>query len=305
MLGNLTDLDLRLLRVFVAVVEAGGVSVAQTTLNVSQPTISAQLSTLETRLGYRLCERGRSGFRLTEKGERMYELAITLLAAAEEFALKARHLDRKLVGTLAIGLIGHAPIGENARISEAIASFKQRDEAVRFSISVKSPGELEEQLLNGDIQVAVGYFWHRVPTLEYTPLFIERQIAYCGRGHPLFERAGKLSPAEAAHHEWVWRTYPTPEAQHSTSASKVTAQADNMEAVSLLILSGHHLGYLPQQFAAPLVRSGRLAALNPAKLAYEVTFHMVTQKRSSHDPIVQAFLEDLRNAHPREPIVES
>ncbi|QBR02846.1 LysR family transcriptional regulator [Paraburkholderia pallida] len=300
MLGSLTDLDLRLLRVFVAVVEAGGVSVAQTTLNVSQPTISAQLSTLETRLGYRLCERGRSGFRLTEKGERMYELATTLLAAAEEFALKARHLDRKLVGTLGIGLIGHTPISQNARISEAIASFKKRDEAVRFSISVKSPGELEEQLLNGEIQIAVGYFWHRVPTLEYTPLFVERQIAYCGRGHPLFERAGKLAPAEVADHEWVWRTYPTPEAQHSTTANKVSAQADNMEAVSLLILSGHHLGYLPQQFAAPHVRRGLLAALNPKELTYEVTFHMVTQKRSSHDPIVQAFLEDLRNAHPQE-----
>ena len=256
MLGNLTDLDLRLIRVFVAVADAGGVSVAQTTLNVSQPTISAQLSTLETRLGYRLCERGRSGFRLTEKGERLYELATALLAATEEFTLKARHLDRRLVGTLSIGLIGHTPTSQNARVSEAIASFRQRDEAVRFSISVRSPGELEEQLLNGDIQIAVGYFWHRVPTLEYTPLFIERQIAYCGRGHPLFERAGQLEPAEVADYEWVWRTYPTPEAQHSTTPNKVTAQADNMEAVSLLILSGHHLGYLPQQFAAPHVRRG-------------------------------------------------
>lgn len=297
MLGSLTDLDLRLLRVFVAVADAGGVSIAQSTLNVSQPTISAQLSTLETRLGYRLCERGRSGFKLTEKGERLYELATTLLAAAEEFTLKARHLDRKLVGTLSIGLIGHTPTSQNARISEAIASFRQRDEAVRFSISVKSPGELEEQLLNGETQIAVGYFWHRVPTLEYTPLFIERQVAYCGRGHPLFERAGQLDPLEAAEFEWVWRTYPTPEAQHSTRQSKVTAQADNMEAVSLLILSGHHLGYLPQQFAAPHVRRGLLVALNPKQLSYEVTFHVVTQKRNRHSPIVRAFLEDLKNAH--------
>lgn len=295
--GNLTDLDLRLIRVFVAVAEAGGVSVAQTTLNVSQPTISAQLATLETRLGYRLCERGRSGFRLTEKGERFYELATTLLAATDEFTLKARHVDRKLVGTLSLGLIGHTPISQNARISEAIASFRRRDEAVRFSISVKSPGELEEQLLNGTIQIAVGYFWHRVPTLEYTSLFIERQVAYCGRGHPLFKRAGQLDPSEAADFEWVWRSYPTPEAQHSTTPGKVTAQADNMEAVSLLILSGHHLGYLPQHFAAPHVQQGLLAALNPKQLSYEVTFHMVTRKRSGRSPIVQAFLEDLKNAH--------
>lgn len=299
MLGNLTDLELRLIRVFVAVVEAGGVSAAQATLNVSQPTLSAQLSTLETRLGYRLCERGRSGFRLTEKGRRIYELATALLATVEDFALNARHLDKRLVGTLGIGLIGHTPTSQNARISEAIASFRQRDEAVRFLLSVRPPGELEERLLNGDIQIAIGYFWHRVPALEYTPLFVERQIAFCGRGHPLFARAGRLEPDEVADHEWVWRTYPTPEARHSTTPGKVTAQADNMEAVSLLILSGHHLGYLPQQFAEPYAQRGLLAPLNAKSLSYEVMFHMVTRKRNRRGPIVQAFIEDLKTAHLR------
>jgi DNA-binding transcriptional LysR family regulator len=298
-LGTLSDFDLRLIRVFLAVVDAGGVSVAQTTLNVGQPTISTQLSTLETRLGFRLCDRGRSGFRLTAKGERFYERSKKLLGAVEEFSAEARNMDKKLVGTLNIGLIGHTPVSQNARISEAIASFRLRDEAVRFFISVRSPGDLEEHLLSGQIQIAVGYFWHRVPILEYTPLFVEQQIAYCGRGHPLFKRAGRLDSSEAADYEWAWRTYPLPEVQLSTTPSKVTAQADNMEAVALLILSGHHLGYLPQHFAAPYVKQGLLAALNPEKLSYEVTFHMVIRQhsRQSQSPIVQAFLEDLKKAH--------
>ncbi|MFZ1180420.1 MAG: LysR family transcriptional regulator [Herbaspirillum sp.] len=299
MLGTLSDLDLRLIRVFLAVVDAGGVSVAQTTLNVGQPTISTQLSTLETRLGFRLCDRGRSGFRLTAKGERFYERSKKLLGAVEEFSAEARNMDKKLVGTLNIGLIGHTPVSQNARISEAIASFRLRDEAVHFSILVRSPGDLEEHLLSGQIQIAVGYFWHRVPILEYTPLFVEQQIAYCGRGHPLFKRAGWLDSSEAANYEWAWRTYPLPEVQLLTTPSKVTAQADNMEAVALLILSGHHLGYLPQHFAAPYVKQGLLAALNPEKLRYEVTFHMVIRQhnRQSQSPIVQAFLEDLKKAH--------
>ncbi len=297
MFGTLSDLDLRLIRVFVAVADAGGISVAQTTLNVGQPTISTQLSTLETRLGYRLCERGRSGFRLTAKGERFYELGRKLLAAVEDFSIEARHMDKKLVGTLSIGLIGHTPTSQNARISEAIASFRRRDEAVRFSILVRPPGELEESLLNADIQIAIGYFWHRVPTLDYVPLFVETQVAYCGRGHPLFARAGALSAAEVADFEWAWRTYPLPEVQLSTRPGQVSAQADNMEAVSMLILSGYHLGYLPTQFAASYVKQGLLAALNPAVLRYDVQFHMVTQQRARQNPIVQAFLEDLETAH--------
>lgn len=297
MQGSLTDLDLRLIRVFLAVVDAGGISVAQTTLNVGQPTISTQLSTLETRVGYRLCERGRSGFRLTTRGERFYELGKKLFEAVDEFSGNARNMNRKLVGTLNIGLIGHTPISQNARISEAIASFRQRDEAVRFSISVRSPGELEAQLLSGDIHIAIGYFWHRVPTLDYAPLFTEQQIAYCGRGHPLFERSGELDPATVADFEWACRSYPLPEVQLSTTPAKVTAQADNMEAVALLILSGHHLGYLPRHFAGPYVKQRMLAALNPAVLRYEVTFHVVTQARSRQNPIVRAFLEDLTTAH--------
>jgi DNA-binding transcriptional LysR family regulator len=128
-------------------------------------------------------------------------------------------------------------------------------------------------------------------------LFVERQVAYCGRGHPLFTRAGALTPADAAGHEWAWRTYPLPEAQLSTSPDRVTGTADNMEAVALLILSGHHLGYLPQHFAAPYVAQGLLAALNPDSLRYDVTFHMVVARQARQNPVVQAFLEDLARAH--------
>lgn len=107
-------------------------------------------------------------------------------------------------------MIGHTPVSQNARIAEAIAAFRSRDQAVRFSIAVRAPGDLEEKLLNDEIQIAVGYFWHRVPALHYTPLFIERQVAYCGRGHPLFARAGALMPADVAGFEWAWRSYPLP-----------------------------------------------------------------------------------------------
>lgn len=297
MLGNLSDLDLRLIRVFLAVVDAGGVTPAQWSLNVGQSTISSQLSTLETRLGFRLCERGRSGFRLTEKGERFVEMGRTLLTAVNNFNLEARNINKQLVGTLHIGLIGHTPISQNARISETIARFRQRDEAVRFAIAVRAPGDLEEELLNSSIQIAIGYFWHRVPSLDYTPLFIERQIAYCGRGHPLFASAGRLSQEEVAQAEWAWRSYPLPEAQMATQNLRITAVADNMEATALLIMSGHHLGYLPQHFAAPYVAQGLLAPLNPALFHYEVTFHVVTQRQRLQNDITRAFLADLKAAH--------
>ena len=160
MLTNVSDLDLRLIRVFLAIVDAGGLSAAQTTLNVGQSTLSSQLATLETRLGFSLCQRGRGGFRLTAKGERFVQLARRLVYALNDFSAEARNMDRQLVGTLNVGLIGQAPMNQNLRMGQAIARFRERDEAVRLSVLVRAPGELEQLLVGGQIQVAVGYFWH-------------------------------------------------------------------------------------------------------------------------------------------------
>lgn len=293
MLGRLSDLDLRHLRVFLAVVDAGGITPAQSALDVGQSTISIQLSNLETRLGYRLCDRGRGGFALTEKGGRFVELARGLVDQLDRFANEARHLGKALVGTLKIGMIGHAPPAENARLSRVIARFQKRGAAVQFKVAVTGPREMEERLLAGDMDLALGYFWHRMATLDYRDLFAERQVAYCGAEHELYARAGVLRPDEAAGHAWVWRNYPLPEAQSLRTGLNITALADNMEAVALIILSGSHLGFLPDHFAAPYLAQSALAALNPDALIYDAPFSLVTRPARQHSKVLVAFLQDI------------
>ena len=188
-------------------------------------------------------------------------------------------------------------MNQNLRMGQAIARFRERDEAVRLSVLVRAPGELEQLLVGGQIQVAVGYFWHRVPTLDYTPLFVERQIAYCSPSHSLAPRAGQVRLEELVDADWAWRSYPLPEARLSVPTRRVTAVADNMEAVTVLILSGQHLGYLPEHYAAPYVEAGLLCALNRATLHYNVTFHMASKKRAYQDDITRAFVEDMRAVH--------
>ena len=68
LLGNVTDNDLRLLRVFRAVVACGGFAAAELELNINRSTISRHIKDLEMRLGVTLCRRGRGGFALTDEG---------------------------------------------------------------------------------------------------------------------------------------------------------------------------------------------------------------------------------------------
>jgi DNA-binding transcriptional LysR family regulator len=48
---QLSDIDLRLLRVFIAVTESGGFAAAEIKLNINRSTISTHISDLEARLG--------------------------------------------------------------------------------------------------------------------------------------------------------------------------------------------------------------------------------------------------------------
>ncbi len=293
MSGISTDLDLRLTRIFFAVVNAGGLSAAQHALNMRQPTISSHIADLEMRLGYRLCERGRKGFRLTPKGERFLHVARRYLNLLGELNIEARNIDRELVGILNLGLIGNAPAAQNALLSRAISQFRRRDEAVQINVTINSPDLIEDLLENGQLHAAIGYFWRRVPVLEYRHLFSERQVAYCGRGHALFADSGICTIEQLSGQSWASRRYPVPTAPQLPPNSRITASADNMEANLILVLSGKHLGYLPDHFAEPYCKAGDLAPLNPDMLSYGVDFHLALRRDYKADPVVSAFIEDL------------
>ena len=84
--GNLSDADIARLRDFVQIVAAGGITAAEGRLRKGKSAISLGLSRLEQRLGLRLCERGRSGFRLTDQGRMVHSAAIQLLGEIGRFS---------------------------------------------------------------------------------------------------------------------------------------------------------------------------------------------------------------------------
>ena len=61
LLGQVSDMDLRLLRIFKSAVECGGMTAAELELNISTSTLSRHMKDLEERLGLVLCRRGRAG----------------------------------------------------------------------------------------------------------------------------------------------------------------------------------------------------------------------------------------------------
>lgn len=88
------------MRIYVRVVERGGLSAAARDLGLGQPTVSDRIGTLERHLGVRLLDRTTRSVQPTDAGQRFYEQARLAVAAADEALVAAGSDDRALSGIL-------------------------------------------------------------------------------------------------------------------------------------------------------------------------------------------------------------
>ncbi len=292
MLSQLRDLDLQLLRLFVTVVESGGFSAAQGELGIGQSTISTQMAKLETRLGFRLCERGKAGFRLTPKGEQVLAATRKLFAAIEAFKGEAQGMADMLLGELHVGLSESLADDVLLRVGEAIGRFRQRNQAVQIELLSAMPGELERRLLQGQLQLAIGYFSGTQTALDYRALFSEQQQLYCARQHPLFARKA-LADDDLAGCDGVRHPYRFISADEPWQVAQSSARCEQVEGSLAFVLSGAHVGYLPRHVAAPWVERGILRPLLPQHLDFNVAFRLARHRARQPSEAQQALEEDL------------
>lgn len=103
--GRLNDLNYHHLRYFWVVARRGSISAACEELHVAQPTVSAQLRTLEQSLGEKLFRKQGRGLVLTEVGQTTFEYAEEIFS-----------LGRELVQTL-----GQHPTGRRTRLKVGLS----------------------------------------------------------------------------------------------------------------------------------------------------------------------------------------
>jgi LysR family transcriptional regulator, transcriptional activator for bauABCD operon len=295
---HLKDIDLRLLRLFVTVVQSSGFTAAAERLNVGRPTVSTQMADLEARLGMRLCERGRSGFSLTEHGEQVYERAQRLLASIEEFSADMDAIQGHLSGEINLGQIDYMTSVSEFRMSEVIEAFCDRAPAVTINLLVLPQEEVVRGVLDGRLHLGIVGEPATVSGLDMHSFLTESLYLYCGSSHPLFERRdGKITRAELAAARLAGETMAEDPLRKLRVGGRADARANNLEAVLMLIRSGHYIGYLPDHFAQQWVEQGELRVLKPSLTHIRSGLPVITRSRARKSPQLDLFLSILMRAH--------
>jgi len=290
--------DLRLLKVFDAVVRHGGFAAAQVKLGVAPSTISNHITALEQRLGVSLCQRGRGGFKLSEKGKLVFAETQRLLRHMEEFSAGVSSLKGQLVGEIKVGLADTIATDPNSRLHEAFARYLSVPNDVRFEVTQNQPQELLQKVLAGVIDVAIGSFPHKAAGLIYRPLQRETHSLYCGSAHPLFGiGADQLRLAALLKEDVVGRGYWRDRQHADLGFENIKAIVYEIEPQLVLIRSGKFIGYLPEHYAASWVHQGELRCLSPVAPSFDCDFDLVLKKGMKPSQALASLISCIEAVH--------
>ena len=301
MLGQLSDMDLRLLHVFKSVVDCGGMSAAELELNIGASTISRHIKDLEARLGLVLCRRGRAGFALTAEGQRVHEETLRLLGGVEVFRNSIDDIHQRMGGELKVAVFDKTASNPQARIGAAIAQFTRQAPDVSLQMHVASINAIESGLIDGNFHVGIIPAHRASQSLVYADLFDETMLLYCGAQHPLFGAPHQgMNWASLQAYPFAGLGYHSPNMELSHRARLPRkATGFDQESIATLILSGCYLGFLPNHYAESFKRAGHMQAVLPDMFFYPCHFVSVLRRSPLPSRAAQAFAQCLLQAHSR------
>jgi LysR family hca operon transcriptional activator len=177
-------MELRHLRYFVAVAEAGSLTVAaEKKLHTAQPSLSRQIRDLEYEVGVQLLNRSVHGIELTAAGRAFLDHARLALTQAETAAESARRAAQPAKPIFAMGFLTGQEVGWLPHATSIL-----RDELLNIEIRVSSDHStmLAHDLQRGKLDIA---FLRREQKadLEYKLVAKEPIVVILPSDHPLAE----------------------------------------------------------------------------------------------------------------------
>lgn len=276
----ITEYDLRLLRIFISVVEHGGFAAAESALGVTRSTISVHMSNLETRMKLKLCLRGRGGFSLTEDGQAVYRAVINLFDSLNDFSLFVGTLGKELSGELIILCADKLDNTKQKKLAQVIELIHDSSPNLHIVLDGDSISNIEKQLLNDKAHVGLFPQYQEIDGLSYSNLFQEPVYLCCGKKHPFFNQVDNqitedmLSQVPSVHPGIDIDVSGREQLQKLNLAAK-SYQFDTRKT---MILSGRYLGYMPRSYIQQELNQGDIRIIQPSKLSYQFNLSQVTKR---------------------------
>lgn len=253
------QIELRHLRYFLAVADAGSMSEGARRLHLAQSPLSQQIRRLEERLGVTLFQRARGRpAQLTEAGHLLYQRAQEVMSTLEGAADEVRGLAAGSSGRLRFGAVPTiAP-----HLTRPLASFAARHPEVKVLFREAGAERLAAEIAHREIDMGFARLPIPPAEIDVRVLWEEEFLLALPLDHPLaHEESLPLSaiadePFVAFDRQKAWYLFQLIEAacEREGFRPRVTFDGASFLTVARLVGAGYGVSVLPRSAVEPIRR---------------------------------------------------
>jgi DNA-binding transcriptional LysR family regulator len=287
------ELDARLLRTFVTIVDVRSFTRAGRRLGLSQSAISQQIAAQERQLGVKLLVRSGTGVRPTPAGELMLHYARQILAKVDEAQRMLTVYDATGASVLRIGAGGAAC---EHMLPPILHAFHEEFPRVELRVrSGPSPRSIE-RLLEGDLDIALLSLPVAEPKLRVFEVGRDELVVITAAQHPLAAQQrvelGALAGQPLLVYERRSSTYRLVERAllEASIFPRIVMELDHLGAVTSMVRVGLGLAIVPRWAVTDDLASGGLAGLSIGKNGLARAWGLAVRADDHQPPTLRAFV---------------
>jgi DNA-binding transcriptional LysR family regulator len=291
-------MELRHLRYFIAVAEELHFARAAERLNITPPSLTQQIRSLETEIGIRLLNRTKRSVELTDAGRRFLEEARKTVRQAEHTELVGRQAARGDLGRIEIGYMTSSAC--SGIVSQGLAEYHSQHPLVDLRLhKLDTPQQLAAL---AERRIDVGFLRppDRYPLgLTGIPVFRQPVVVALPDKHPL-ARVKKLECADLANEAFIAPSveaelafvgYVTAIAEQGGFAPRIASRASDYLTIVTMVSAGIGLAAVPASFSRiqmPGVRYRDINLQREARIA-------LSYRRDERAPAVKNFIASIKS----------
>lgn len=282
-------MDLRRLRLFLAVVDEGGFTAAADAQHVAQPAVSLAVRELEREVGAALLVRSRQGARLTAAGEALVPPARQALREVEHATAAVAAVTGLMAGRLDLTTL---PTLAADPVAELIGRFRRAHPAV--TLRLRAPNDLDElatDVRSGTAELGITESGEANAGLTEVRLHEQQLLAVSPSGGPagplrIDKLAGVplvLTPPGSSLRDLVAIAM-----QSAGVEPEVAVETAQREALIPLVLAGAGTTFLPTQLADAAGRLGATVRSTTPRLRRTI---VLVHRAGAVGPAAQRFVD--------------
>jgi DNA-binding transcriptional LysR family regulator len=294
-------MDIRKLEAFFKVYELGSFSRAGEKLFLSQPTISAHVSSLEQELGVRLFDRLGRTILPTQAGEVLYRRGREAMSGLEVAREEIKKLHDRVAGRLEIG---GSTIPATHLLPPLLTGFLNRFPEVQLHLRVYDTAGVIEQVEAGKILLGVVGAATDNDDLEFETLAGD-ELVVVGRPDFLGGNGNKAGEAELGKWPWIVRESGSGTRKAFERAIKDSGMdvaglntrltVDSTQAALQCVLAGLGVSVTSRRAAEPYIKCGELVELESSFTGMQRSIYLVMRKNRYLFPVASTFVDYLKS----------